>query len=286
MANPALNSKTWAPERAYAQNDLAAGYAAPGGAVAPGTTPPAPPMGPGRTAAAGGRGRADASTGVMTIDGTIARTMILLAILVGTGTFGWMSVDHSATTAQFPGWLFIVAIAALGVAFVTIRKPQLAMWSAPAYAVLEGLVVGAISGVYDAVYKGIVLEAVLLTIGVFALMLVLFLSGTIRNTPKFQKALMLALGSILVVYLGSFIFSIFGSTPTFISADSSLLGIGFSIVVVVVAALTFIVDFDQIQVGVKAGAPKHMEWYGGFGLLITLVWLYLEILRLLARLRN
>jgi uncharacterized YccA/Bax inhibitor family protein len=285
MANPALNSTTWAPERAYTQDDLAAGYAAPGGAAAPGAAPPAPPTGPGRTAV-GGRGRADASTGVMTIDGTIARTMILLAILVGAGTFGWMSVDHTATTAQFPGWLFIAAIAALGVAIVTIRKPQLAMWSAPAYAVLEGLVVGAISGVYDAVYKGIVLEAVLLTLGVFALMLVLFLSGTIRNTPKFQKAMMLALGSILVVYLGSFIFSIFGSTPTFISADSSLLGIGFSIVVVIVAALTFIIDFDQIRVGVAAGAPKYMEWYGGFGLLITLVWLYLEILRLLARLRN
>jgi len=209
MANPALNSKTWANESVYTQDDLASGYAAPNGPVAPGVAPPAPPTGPARTAAAGGRGRAGASTGVMTIDGTIARTMILLAILVGAGTFGWMSVDHNATTAQFPGWLLIAAIAALVVAIVTIRKPHLAMYSAPAYAVLEGLVVGAISGVYDAVYKGIVLEAVLLTIGVFALMLVLFLSGTIRNTPKFQKALMLALGSIFFVYIGSFIFSIF-----------------------------------------------------------------------------
>ncbi len=149
----------------------------------------------------------------------------------------------------------------------------------------EGIFVGAISKAYEVEFEGIVLQAVGLTIGVFLMMLVLYATGRIRVTPRFRLGVIAATGGILLVYLVSFVLSLFGSGVPYIHGNG-LVGIGFSVVVVVIAALNLTLDFDFIDKAEQAGAPKYMEWFAALGLVVTLVWLYLEILRLLAKLRS
>lgn len=257
MANPALNEKTFSPERAVKLGTNTVG----GGT-------------PGATAAR-----------VMSIDGTIARTLFLLAILIATATFGWIAVDPDGADPSFPGWLIIPILVALGFALVTIFRPHSSPITAPLYAAAEGVALGAISAVYETAWDGIVLQAVALTIGVFLLMLVLYTSRTIRATPRFQMGVILATGSIFLVYMFAFVLNLFGVDFPYLN-DTGPTGIIISIVIVGVAALNLILDFHWIEQGSAAGAPKYMEWYCGFGLLVTLVWLYLEMLRLLGKLRS
>ena len=158
-------------------------------------------------------------------------------------------------------------------------------FTAPIYAALEGLVLGAISAVFETMYPGIVIQAVGLSVGVLAVMLFVYGTGIIRATERFRIGVVAATGAVCLVYLVELVLSMFGIRLPFIH-ESGVVGICFSLVVVVIAALNLILDFDFIERGAEQQAPKYMEWYGGFSLLVTLVWMYLEILRLLAKLRG
>jgi uncharacterized YccA/Bax inhibitor family protein len=229
-------------------------------------------------------GRADSPASVMTLTGSVVKTSILVLILLVTAAFTWHEAATGETAVTY-GLLIAGCIGGFIVALLTIFVPKLSPITAPIYAALEGLVLGAISAVFEAQYPGIVIQAVGLTVGVLAVMLFLYGTGIIRATEKFKIGVIAATGAICLVYLVSMVMSLFGVRIPFIH-ESGLFGIGFSLVVVVIAALNLILDFDFIQQGVTQQAPKYMEWYGGFSLLVTLVWMYLEILRLLAKLRN
>ena len=221
----------------------------------------------------------------MTVNGTIWATGALLVLLVGAAIYGWNQVDITAEEVTWPGWIFPVALVAFGVAIVTCFKPDLARFTAPIYALLQGTVLGAISGLYNAAWDGIVLQAVSLTIGVFFMMLFLYGTRIIKVTERLRMGIVAATGAVFLVYLANMIFSLFGSDLPFLH-ESSAIGIAISLVIVGVAAFNLLLDFDFVERGVAAGAPAKVEWYAGFGLLVTIVWLYLELLRLLALLQG
>ena len=230
--------------------------------------------------------------GVMTVKGTINKTAIMLLIVIFAATFTWrkfMGAMDPALPGSMPpgviGWMLGGAIGGFIVALITVFSPRRAAMTAPIYAVLEGLFLGAVSAMFEAMYPGLVMRAVSLTFGVFIIMLLLFRSGTIRATEKFRTVIIAATGGIALVYLVSFVASMFGANLGFMNGGG-LVSIGFSLVVVVVAALNLILDFDMITKGAEARAPGYMEWYGAFGLMVTLIWLYLEMLRLLSKLSS
>jgi uncharacterized YccA/Bax inhibitor family protein len=218
-------------------------------------------------------------TETMTIEGTVNKTAICLFLLVGAGylTFDVMN----------PILLVGCGIGGFIVALITIFKKEWAAVTVPIYAVLEGGLLGGISFMYDSMYEGIVSNAVFLTVGILLALLMAYRSGLIKPTENFKLGIVAATGGIAIVYLISFIMSFFGSGMGIMSIqNASLMSVGFSLVVVVIAALNLVLDFDFIEEGAEKGAPKFMEWYGAFGLLVTLIWLYLEILRLLAKLNS
>jgi uncharacterized YccA/Bax inhibitor family protein len=230
--------------------------------------------------------------------GVATATAVLLAIICATGVLGWQAVSTETvtvlndqgqqveqTSVSIPFWIWIAMFAGFGLAMVAFFKPTLARITAPLYAVAEGLVLGAISAAFEAQFEGIVLQAVALTIGVFATMLVLYATGRIRVTPRLRTGIIAATGAVCLVYFVSILFSIFGSGVPFIH-DSGPIGIGFSLLVVGIAAMNLTLDFDFIERAEEAGAPRHLEWFAALGLVVTLVWLYLELLRLLAKLRS
>ena len=225
------------------------------------------------------------TTDTMTVNGTVWATAALLVLVVAGGIYGWSSVDATAETAAWPGWMFPVALLAFGVAILTCFKPDLARFTSPVYALLQGTFLGAISAVYNSVYDGIVVQAVSLTIGVFAMMLFLFATRIIKVTDKLRMGIVAATGAVFLVYLFNMILSLFDASIPFLH-DSSLLGIGISLAIVAVAAFNLLLDFDFVERGVAAGAPRKIEWYAAFGLVVTIVWLYLELLRLLGRLQG
>ena len=184
--------------------------------------------------------------------------------------------------------LMVVPLGLVGgliLAMVTVFKQSWARVTAPLYAACEGLVLGGVSAIYEARYQGIVLQAVGLTLGTLAVMLVAYKTRAIKATEKFKMGVICATGAIALVYMVSWILGMFGINIGFIHS-TGWLGIGISLVIVGVAALNLVLDFDLIEQGARQGAPKYMEWYGGFGVLVTLVWLYLEILRLLSLLNR
>jgi uncharacterized YccA/Bax inhibitor family protein len=221
----------------------------------------------------------------MTLNGTVWASGALIVLVLAAGIFGWSSAESSATRVEIPGWLPLVLFGGLGVAILTIFKPNLARFTAPLYALLEGALLGAISKLYNDQYDGIVVQAVGLTIGVFAVMLFLYATRIIRVTDKLRMGIFAATGAIMLVYVAGMIMRLFGAEMPFIH-DSGPMGIGISLVIVGVAAFNLLLDFDFIERGIEVGAPRHMEWYAAFGLLVTLVWLYLELLRLLAKLQS
>jgi uncharacterized YccA/Bax inhibitor family protein len=235
--------------------------------------------------------------GRMTMCGVAAATLVMFAFLLFAGWFGWESVTvtpagidangqevFNATFDQ-PVLLFVAVLAGLGLAILTSFKPKLARFTSLAYALCQGYMLGAISAYYGALWQGIVAQAVLATFGVFLIMLVLYGLRILRATPRFVKGVIAATFGIMFMYLGIFILNLFGVAEGFWTSGSPL-GIIISLVVVVVASLNLILDFDFIEKGSKMGLPRYMDWYAGFGLLVTLIWLYLEMLRLLARLRQ
>jgi uncharacterized YccA/Bax inhibitor family protein len=235
------------------------------------------------------RSTATASDEVMTVNGTINKTGLMLLILVFAASFTWRkffgAIDPAAPGVMPEGimvWTMVGAIGGLITALITTFSPRRAAMTAPIYAVFEGLFLGAVSAMFEAMYPGLVMRAVSLTFGVFFIMLLLYRSGTIRATQKFRTVILAATGGIALVYLISFIASMFGTNFGFMYGGGWM-GIGFSLFVVAIAALSLILDFDLIEQGANARAPKFMEWYGAFGLMVTLIWLYLEMLRLLSK---
>jgi uncharacterized YccA/Bax inhibitor family protein len=228
-------------------------------------------------------GRAFAGTSVMTLQGTVLKTGFLLAILMGVAGYTWSQAIAGSPLTY--GALMVGSIGGFVTALLTIFVPKAAPFTAPVYAALEGLVLGAISAVFETRYPGIAIKAVGLSIGVLAIMLFVYGTGIIRVTEKFKIGIVAATGAICLVYFVDIVASFFGTRLPFIH-QSGFLGIGFSLFVVVIAALNLVLDFDFIERGVNLQAPKYMEWYGGFSLLVTLVWMYLEILRLLSKLQG
>jgi uncharacterized YccA/Bax inhibitor family protein len=223
--------------------------------------------------------------GVMTLNGTVTATAVLFAICLVAGVYGWNLVKVVDGRVNFPAWTIAAIFGALAISFLTSFKPKIARITGPLYAVIEGIVVGAISHLYDLQYKGIVLQAVLATGAVFAVMLVLFATRIIRVTEKMRRVVMTATLGLMAMYGISLIFSLFGHTPSFWS-NASPLGILLSVAIAGLAAFHLLLNFDLIERNVQAGAPKYMEWYAAFGLFVTVVWLYLEMLRLLSKLQS
>jgi uncharacterized YccA/Bax inhibitor family protein len=229
------------------------------------------------------------ATEVMTLPGVVQRTLILLLICAAAAAWMWTRVSGVAQTggasAPITPWIYGGLIGGLLMALVTIFKKTWAPFTTPLYALLEGILLGALSALLELVYPGIVVQAVGLT---FAIMLALLGAYTIlriRPSENFKLGVSAATGGIFLLYLTSFVLSFFGVRIPYIH-ESGLIGIGFSLVVVVIASLNLVLDFDFIEQGVNQGAPKFMEWYGAFALLVTLIWLYLEILNLLSKLRS
>ncbi len=271
-SNPALNDKIFSREIERSGTGTAERPPVDDG-VSPWTSARRPP---GTTA--------DADT--MTVGGVVNISFMLLTLVVVAGWFGWASVDVTAEQGlTLPVWLLPVMLVGLGIAILTVFKPKLARFTAPVYALLEGALLGAISHVYEVRFEGIVLQAFGLTVGVFALLLFLYATRIIKVTDNLRMGIVAATGAVFVVYLVSMVMRLFGVDVPLIH-DSGPIGILFSLAVVVIASLNLVLDFDFIERGAAAGAPRYMEWYGAFGLLVTLVWLYLELLRLLSKLRS
>jgi len=221
----------------------------------------------------------------MTLTGTVNKTGVLLICVVATAAWSWSRFFHAPTSDTVLPLMGIGLVGGFVVAMVTIFKKEWSPITAPIYALLEGLALGGISAMFELRYPGIAIQAVGLTFGTLFVLLMDYHSGVIRVTEKFKLGVVAATGGIAVFYLVQFVLGFFGVRFAAING-SGLLGIGFSVVVVIVAALNLVLDFDFIESGVSAGAPKYMEWYGAFGLIVTLVWLYLEILRLLSKING
>lgn len=226
----------------------------------------------------------------MTINGTVNKTALSLLILLATATYTWslgsdVSPEGHANLAAAAPWTMVGVVGGFIVALVTVFKREWAPVLAPAYAGLEGLALGGISVVFESKYPGIVSQAVFLTFGTLGALLFAYRSGMIKVTENLRLGIFAATGGIALVYLVGFIMSFFGTGIPMIHG-SGMIGIGFSVVVVGVAAMNLVLDFDFIEQGAAAGAPKYMEWFAAFGLMVTLVWLYIEILRLLSKIQE
>ena len=217
----------------------------------------------------------------MTVSGAVQKTTVLLGLCVLAASFTW----KAALTGTGVGLTIGGAIAGFVIAMILCFKHTWAPVLAPVYAICEGLFLGGVSAVAGAKYGGIVVQAVGLTFGTLFALLAAYQMGFIRATPGFKRGIFAATGGIALFYLVSMVLGFFHIQIPFIQGGGTF-GILFSVVVVIVAALNLVMDFDLIENGARAGAPKYMEWYAAFGLLVTLVWLYLEILRLLAKMRE
>ncbi len=222
-------------------------------------------------------------TRTMSLEGTVFKTGFLLLLVIGGAAITW-----SALAQQNPIVMPLMMgglIGGLVFCLITCFKPQWAAVTAPIYAFAEGLFLGGLSAFVEARYPGIAFQAVGLTFGTLFALLFAYSTGVIKATENFKLGVCAATGGICLVYLASMIMRMFGSSIPFIH-DAGMVGIGFSAFVVVIAAMNLVLDFDFIEKGVERGAPKYMEWYGAFGLMVTLVWLYIEILRLLSKLSS
>ena len=216
----------------------------------------------------------------MTINGTVNKAFITLIILLASAFATWMMFfDGKEVMPLAYGGLAVGFILALVISFKPVASPYLV----PIYAVAEGMFLGALSATYESLYNGITLQAALLTMAVFVALLTAYKTRLIKATENFKLGVVAATG--VIMYLLSFVLSFFGISIPYLH-ENSLIGIGISVVIVIIAALNLVLDFDFIEGGAEQGAPKYMEWYGAFGLMVTLVWLYIEIIRLLSKLRS
>ena len=222
----------------------------------------------------------------MTLQGTVNKTGILLGILVLTAVYTWNLFFQTGNPAAVMPIAIGGAIGGFVLALITIFKKAWSPYTAPIYAALEGLFLGGISAIFEYQYPGIVIQATGLTLGTLASLLVLYKLGIIKPTENFRLMIVSATMGIAVLYLISMIMNMFGSSGIGFIHSNGLFGIGFSLFVVAIAALNLVLDFGFLEQGSELGAPKYMEWFGAFSLMVTLIWLYLEMLRLLAKLRS
>jgi len=221
------------------------------------------------------------SSETMTINGTVNKTFLSLTLLMVTGYYTFMSGQIMS------GFAIFSLIAAFIVAIITMYKKEWSPITVPIYAILEGIGLGWVSYSFNSLYDGIVLSAICITVSILLAMLMIYRSGLIKPTENFKLGLAAATGGIFLLYIINLVMSFSGSQMGIMNIqNASLMSIGFSLFVIVIAALNLVVDFDFIEEGAEKGAPKYMEWFGALGLMVTLVWLYLEILRLLAKLRS
>lgn len=227
---------------------------------------------------------AGSGSGVMTIRGTVNKVFLMLLLVVAAASYTW-SFMAEGNSAALQTYMLVGGIGGFITALITVFRMNLSPYTAPIYAVLQGLFLGGISAVFNAQYPGIVVNAVALTFGTMFALLFVYRTGRIKVTQKFRLGVFAATGGIALVYFMSFLLSLFGINIGFIHSNGPI-GILISLVVVVVAALNLILDFDFIERGSQSGAPKYMEWYGAFGLMVTLIWLYIEFLRLLSKISS
>lgn len=220
----------------------------------------------------------------MTVQGTVNKTGILLLCVIVASGWTWGLARSQSPEAVLP-WMLGGIFGGLIAAIVTIWKKEWSPFTAPIYALLEGLALGGISSFLDRQYHGIAVQAVALTFGTLAVMLVAYTSGLIRATEKFKLGVVAATGGIFFLYMVNLVMGFFSKSIAVISSAGPW-GIALSVFIVIIAALNLILDFDFVETGVQVGAPRYMEWYGAFGLMVTLIWLYLEILRLLSKVRR
>jgi uncharacterized YccA/Bax inhibitor family protein len=221
----------------------------------------------------------------MTLQGTVNKTGVLLICAIATAAWTWNLFLHSHSPQTVMPLAILGGIGGLIVAIVTIFKKEWSGITAPIYALLEGLVLGSISALLEVRFPGIAIQAVSLTFGTLVVLLLAYRTGLIAVTEKFRLGIIAATGGIALFYIVEIVLGFFGIHFTAINGSGAI-GIGFSVFVVIIAALNLVLDFDFIETGVRVGAPKYMEWYGAFGLMVTLIWLYFEILRLLSKLRS
>jgi uncharacterized YccA/Bax inhibitor family protein len=226
--------------------------------------------------------------GTMTVGGTATATGVLLVVLLAAAVVGWQAgPTRDAETTGFPALAFLGIVVGLGCVAAIYFRPMWARVLAPVYALAEGFVVGVISKAYENYQHGIVVQAAGATLAVFAVMLVLYRTQIIKVTERFRRIVVGATLGIMAFYGISLLFSLFAGSSSVSFIDSpSALGIGLSVFIAGIAAMNLALDFDFIERASKAQAPKGMEWYAAFGLLVTVVWLYLEILRLLSKLNR
>ena len=221
----------------------------------------------------------------MSIQGTVNKTGLLLLCVVVTSAYTW-GLSHSDTPEAAVPWMIGGAIGGFIMALVTVFKMQWSPITAPIYALFEGFFLGGISAYFERAYPGIAVRAICLTFGVLLVLLLAYKTGIVRATRGFKLGIIAATGGIALVYGLNMIMGLFGHSQLSFLYSSSPLGIGISLFIVVIAALNLIIDFDMIENAARMGAPRYMEWYGAFGLMVTLIWLYMEILRLLSKLRR
>lgn len=222
----------------------------------------------------------------MTVQGTVYKTfLLLLCVLLSAGWTWHLFFQSHGNAASVSGWMMLGLIGGFILALVTVFKKEWAPVTAPAYALLEGLFIGGLSATLEQRFPGMVIQAASLTFGTLFIMLATYQTGLIRATENFKLGVVAATGGIALVYLVGLVLSFFGINMSIIYGNGWA-GIGFSIFVVIIAALNFVIDFDFIEQGAKRNVPKYMEWYGAFALMVTLIWLYIEFLRLLSKLRE
>uniref|UniRef100_A0A7V4XT18 Bax inhibitor-1/YccA family protein n=1 Tax=Acidobacterium capsulatum TaxID=33075 RepID=A0A7V4XT18_9BACT len=230
------------------------------------------------------RGQPMAFGETMTLQGTVNKTGILLLCAMATAAFSW-HVFFTAGPAAVNGLMILGLIGGLIFALVTSFKAEWSPVTAPIYALFEGLALGGISAMFELRFPGIAIESVSLTFGTMLVLLMLYKSGVIKVTRKFQMGVMAATGAIFLFYIVEMVLGFFNIGQG-LMYSSSPLSIGISLVIVGIAALNLVLDFNFIESAARSGAPKYMEWYGAFGLMVTLVWLYLEILRLMSKFQS
>lgn len=224
-------------------------------------------------------------TDKMTIEGVVNKTILVFGLLLASAYWIWSKFFETYLIADISIYITIGIFGSLIIAFLTIFKPHLAVISAPVYAILEGLFLGGISAFLETQYPGIVIQAVSLTFAVFFSLLFIYRTRIIKVTENFKLMVAAATGGIFIIYMISFLLSILGLHMPFIH-EGGLFGIIFSLFVIAIASLNLVLDFDFIEKGAEKGMPKYMEWYASFALMVTLIWLYIEILRLLAKSRR
>lgn len=232
------------------------------------------------------RGRVIDISNTMTMGGTVNKTGILLLLALLPAAFVWnMFFKAPANPSVVMPWMWLGLIGGLILSLVTVFKAAWSPITAPLYAVMEGLFLGGISAIFETSYPGIVVQATSLTFATLFSMLALYKTGIVRATENFKMGVLAATGGIAIVYVIAMIVSLFGVNVSFIYGNG-LFSILFSVFVVIIAALNFVIDFDFIEQGSRSAAPKYMEWYGAFALMVTLIWLYIEILRLLSKINS